>query len=58
MSGFLALDGDGRFVSSDTAGVLFFECCFSLRPRWWLMLQGVFLVDFGYIPHTVEQGDL
>ena len=28
-------------LSVATLWVFFFECCFTLRPRWWLMLQGV-----------------
>ena len=55
MSGSQTLDGDGRFVSSDTVGVFFFECCFTLRPKWWLMLQRVYMMGISSI---LLKGDL
>ena len=36
-------------LSVVTLWVLFFECCFTLRPGWWLMLQRVYMMGISSI---------
>ena len=58
MSGSQTLDEDGRFVSSDIVGVLLWVLFYSKAQVVVDASRGIVLEDFGYIQHTVKQGDL
>ena len=55
VSGLLALDGGGKFVSSDTVGVLLWVLFYSKAQVVVNASKGLY---DGYIQHTVKQGDL